>query len=73
MNSKLDVIQNIIRDILENTDIVISSKTRLDEIPELESVAMMTMIALLESEFGIEFDFDDILKFETIGDIEEKL
>ena len=72
-NKKLLVVQDIIRDALELPDLQISEDTKLEEIPNLESVSYMTIIALIESEYGMQFDFDDIANFKTVGEMLEKI
>lgn len=72
-NKKLLNVQAILRDVLENPNLEIAANTKLGDIPNLESVSYMTAIALIESEYGMQFDFDDISNFKTIGELLEKI
>lgn len=72
-SKKLLAVQGILRDVLENQELEITDGTRLEDIPGLESVSYMTAIALVETEFKMQFDFDDIASFKTVGELLEKI
>ncbi len=72
-NEKLLAVQEIMRDVLDNPDLNISLGMKLEEIPDLESVSYMTIIALIESKFGMQFDFDDISNFKTVDELLDKI
>ena len=72
-NKKLLTVQEILKDVLESPTLEIEVNTKLEDIPNLESVSYMTAIALIESEYGMQFDFDDISNFKTIGELLKKI
>lgn len=45
----------------------LSEETRLDQIPDFDSLAMLGVIVLLETQFGITASGDEIMSKETLG------
>ncbi len=72
-NNALFTVRGILRDVLENPSLEIEESTLLADIPGLESMAYMTAVSLIETEYGIQFDFDDIAAFKTVGELLEKI
>ena len=46
---------------------ILSEETRLDQIPDFDSLAMLGVIVLLETQFGLTASGDQIMSFETMG------
>lgn len=65
----LKKLQVIVRDVLDDDTIILSEKQAIDEFEEWDSVAHMTIMALLESEYQIEFDIERITNVKTVMDI----
>lgn len=55
----------------EQADQLTESSRLLGEIPELDSMAVLSVLTALESQFGISFDDDNISaeSFETVGSL----
>lgn len=56
---------------LKTEDIV--PELSMEDVDTWDSLAHMEMIANLESEFGIEFDGDEIVEMTTVAKIEKKI
>lgn len=56
-------------DALELEPADLNAETRLDAIPEYDSMAKLSVIVLLDEEFDKKLSGEDMAKFETIGDI----
>jgi len=69
MSDILQRINKIFRIIFENENLVISEETCADDINEWDSLQHINLIAMLEQEFGIEFDIDEIISMENVGDM----
>lgn len=67
-----DTIKKIIIDKLNlSPDYEIERETSLKDDLKADSVDAIEVIMELESEFGIEIDDKDLVKFETVADLEE--
>lgn len=75
MNKKkaLEVIKEIIVDIMDDETIEITEETIFKSLPEWESVAMMTMIAMVENEFGTKFTVEEIENIVKVEDVLHKV
>ncbi len=69
---------NIIRDILRDTlqigsqaDLLTASSPLLGAIPEFDSMAVVTVLTMVEEEFDIEIEDDEVSAeiFETVGSL----
>lgn len=69
MSDILQRINRIFRIVFEDEDLVISEETCADDINEWDSLQHINLIAMLEQEFGIEFDIDEIISMENVGDM----
>lgn len=62
-------IQEIICDVLDDETIQITEETAVNDIKDWDSVAHMTIMAMIENEFGIQMDINEIVKVKTIKEI----
>lgn len=69
MKTTLERINNIFRIIFDREDLVVTEETSADDIKEWDSLQHINIIAMIEKEFGIEFDIDQIVSLETVGDM----
>lgn len=67
----LDSIIDIVKDVLDNDTLKLSENTIIEEIEEWDSVAHMTIMALLETELGVQFEMEEIVSAKIIEDIVE--
>ena len=68
----LESIREILRNTLqlgERADLLTSDSPLLGAIPEFDSMAVVTVLTMVEDQFGIEIEDDDVSAdaFETVG------
>ena len=68
----LDDVKEILRNTLqlgERADQLTAESPLLGAVPEFDSMAVVTVLTMVEEEFGIEIDDDDVSAdvFETVG------
>lgn len=59
----------LLEDMMELEEGELSLESVLDDIDEYDSMAKLSLIVLMEDEFGIKLSTDVIKGFKTIGDI----
>lgn len=59
----------LLEDMLELEEDELSMDKTLDDIDEYDSMAKLSLIVLMEDEFGVKLAGDVIKGFETVGDI----
>lgn len=69
IEEKLD----IIKELLDIDDDTLTEDTRLDEINEWDSIAIVSTIAMFDSIFEKVVKADEVKKFKTIKDITDKM
>ena len=70
----IESVKRILRDTLQlgkRADMLNEDSALLGEIPELDSMAVVTILTLFEDEFGIEVNDDDVSAetFATVGSL----
>lgn len=70
----IETVKRILRDSLqlgERADGLVEESPLLGEVPELDSMAVVTILTLFEEEFGIEVNDEDISAetFATVGSL----
>ena len=69
----LDTFTRIIRDILLDDTIVLTTETRREEVPNWDSFNYINFIVAVEAKFGVKFRVADIESFENVGAIVQQL
>ena len=59
----------LLEDMLELDEGDLTADRALDDIDEYDSMAKLSLIVLMEDEFGVKLTGDTIKGFETVGDI----
>lgn len=59
----------LLEDMLELDEGDLTVDKALDDIDEYDSMAKLSLIVLMEDEFGVKLTGDEIKGFETVGDI----
>lgn len=62
-------ITEVFRVVFEDENLVISEETNAGDIKEWDSFKHLSLLAMLEKEFHIKFDVDDIISMEKVGDM----
>ena len=65
----LENIQSLLRDILDNEELVITEKTVAADVEGWDSFAQMQIIMGIEGTYGISFSTDEVTEFKNVGDI----
>ena len=65
----LETIQNIVRDIVDDDDVVLMPVMTAEDVDGWDSVNHIKIILGIESEFDVRFDVDQINASETVGDL----
>ncbi|MCI9462638.1 MAG: acyl carrier protein [Lachnospiraceae bacterium] len=69
MNEVLEKINEVFRNIFEKENLVISEDTSADDIEGWDSLQHVKILVMLEQEFHVEFDIDEIISMDNIGDM----
>ena len=59
----------LLEDLFELSEGDIDVKTSLDDVEEYDSMTKLSLIVMMEDEFGVKLTGEDIKGFKTIGDI----
>lgn len=59
----------LLEDLFELEEGAITSETELSEIDEYDSMSKLSLIVMMEDEFGVKLDGNAIKAFQTVGDI----
>ncbi|MCI8791832.1 MAG: hypothetical protein HFG38_03370 [Eubacterium sp.] len=60
-------IEQIFREVMQlDDDVELRGEMNSDELEEWDSLASMSLIMKLEKEFGIKYEFDDILQMDSL-------
>ena len=65
----LSKLQEIFIEIFDDENLILTRETTSNDIDKWDSLAQVTIVVACESEFGVKFDLDDIIKLKNIGDI----
>lgn len=62
-------VQTIVKDILDNEDIIVSRDTVASDIDEWDSLAHIQLVVAMETEFGVRFTSREIQTWKNVGEI----
>lgn len=65
----LTVFTRILRDLLLDDSIVLTTETRREDIPNWDSFNYINFIVAVEIEFGVKFKIADVESFANVGSI----
>ncbi len=69
MSETMEKIAEVFAVVFENENLEISEETDANDIKEWDSFKHLSLLAMLEKEFRIKFEVDDIVSMENVGDI----
>ncbi len=69
MSETMEKISEVFAVVFENENLEISEETDANDIKEWDSFKHLSLLAMLEKEFRIKFEVDDIVSMENVGDI----
>jgi len=62
-------VQQVVREVLRDDDVVLTDETKASDVPGWDSLAHINIMFTLESEFGVQFDDDQLGSFRDIGEL----
>ena len=62
-------VQQVFHQVFEDSTLVISEKTKADDVPSWDSITHISLILALEEEFGIEFSSEEVTSMTCVGDL----
>lgn len=65
----IERIEKVLQNVFEDTTITINENTSANDIPAWDSLMHMIVISEIEEEFDLNFSFNEVSEFNTIGDI----
>lgn len=64
---------NLLEDTLEMDEGTLQMDMALSDVEEYDSMAKLSIIVMMEDEFGVKLSGDDVKAFVTVGDIINKM
>jgi len=65
----LKKLNEVFRDVFDDDTLVITEQTGPDDVDDWDSLAQISLIAAMESEFGVRLDTKTALHLKTVGEI----
>ena len=65
----MERINKVFQIVFGDDNLVVTEKTCADDIEGWDSLQHINILSMLEREFGIEFDIDQIILLENVGDM----
>ena len=63
----LSKVNDIFKDAFDNEDLVIGFQTTANDVEGWDSLMQMNLIDMIEDEFGMRFDMDEVVGMENVG------
>ena len=65
----LDSVSNIMVDVLDDEDLVVTRETTADDAEDWDSLAQIQMILAIEKEFGVKFGLEEVQQLNQIDNV----
>lgn len=69
----LNAFTSILKDILLDDTVVLTSETRREDVPNWDSFNYINFIVAVEAKFGVKFRVADVESFENVGAIVQQM
>jgi len=66
-------IASIVREVLHDRDLDIALTTRFDDLPDWDSMDLVSVVVEIECRFDVQFELVEIERITTIGDLVQML
>ena len=66
-------LNEVFRDVFDDEEITVNEHMTADDIDDWDSLAQISLIAAVESEFGIRFDMKTALSLKNVGDMAHQI
>ena len=64
-----DRLQDIFRTVMEDDALVLTDDLTAGDVPSWDSIAHVSLMFTIESEFGLQFDDDQLTAFRNVGEL----
>ena len=62
-------LQEIFRTVMEDDQLVLTDDLTAEDVPTWDSVAQVSLMFTIESEFGLQFEDDLLTSFDNVGEL----
>lgn len=69
----LEKVNEVLKDVLDLEDLVIDDETTANDVDEWDSLNHISIISAIEDEFGISFNMTEVVNFQNVGDMVDKI
>lgn len=69
MAAPLSEISSIVREVLHDNDLELSSTTCFDDLPDWDSMDLVSVVVEIECRFDVQFELTEIERVATVGDL----
>ena len=73
MNEIYEKLNDIFKDVFDDEDIIVSEDTIAEDVVGWDSLEHITLVTVIQEEFGIEFDLKTINSFKNVGDMAREI
>jgi acyl carrier protein len=67
--SVAEKLQEIFRTVMEDDDLVLTDDLTAERVPAWDSLAEVSLMFTIESEFGLQFEDDQLTSFTNVGEL----
>ncbi len=71
MNSILEELQSIFRDILDQPDLVLTPESNANNVEDWDSLAHINLVSAIEKHYKIKFALGELQELKNVGDMIE--
>ena len=69
----LEKVNEVLKDVLDLENLVIDDETTANDVDEWDSLNHISIISAIEDEFGISFNMTEVVNFQNVGDMVDKI
>lgn len=62
-------VQDVFRRVFGDTTLILTPKTSQDDIEEWDSLEHINILSIVEQQYSIKFDLNEVMEIKTAGDI----
>jgi acyl carrier protein len=66
-------VTDVLRDVLMQPALQVTAYSTADQVAGWDSLTHMTLISRIEQDFGVEFQFQEIIALEKVGDLIDRI